>query len=305
MNFAKLTNSQRLQIVSDLEQRKLIKVNRTGTFNGAPAWVLKYAKSVFWDARWDESPWLTEMRGTVIDSNGELLAYPFTKLFNYGERNRDLDPALNEKIKTVLKINGFMAAATRHGDSVLISTTGSVNSDFVQLAQDKLTDLLSQPHAWAENTTFLFEIVHEADPHIVAEATGAYLIGARDLNTGEMWTEEMLDRQSAIAGTVRPRHEAMRFEELLVKIDTEQVEGYMVYRDNGHSLKIKTKHYLVSKFVARGKKSETIWKNSNAARQMFDEEFYFLIDELPKHHSLDEWQLMTEQEKLETIRKIL
>ena len=72
--------------------------------------VKKYKKRVFYDALWNTDAELLEARGHVEDEDGNIVVRPFTKIFNRGEMNTDIDR--DETCIGVYKINGFMACAT-------------------------------------------------------------------------------------------------------------------------------------------------------------------------------------------------
>jgi len=47
--------------------------------------VVKYARKVFYDNLWEVHPLLKECRGLVLDLDNNVVAHPFTKVFNIGE----------------------------------------------------------------------------------------------------------------------------------------------------------------------------------------------------------------------------
>ena len=77
--------------------------------------VLKYARSVFYDNRFDDA--LLEMRGMVIDEHNHIIVRPFKKVFNYSERTAKnskyplkMDDA--QRVDAVVKVNGFLGCCT-------------------------------------------------------------------------------------------------------------------------------------------------------------------------------------------------
>ena len=157
----------------DLIDRKLVKGSTVGDLT-----IYKYTKRVFFDNLWGEDSRLLDARGMVLDSEGNKVIHPFTKVFNYGENGTTVPR--DQKVKWVRKVNGFMAAARWYKDSLLVSSTGSLTSDYVKLAYRVITkDIGSNCILWKSlhEYTLLFEICDPSDPHIVAEKAGAYLIG--------------------------------------------------------------------------------------------------------------------------------
>ena len=98
--------------------------------------VVKYKNRVFYDNLWN--PELTRMRGLVVDEHWNVIVRPFDKIFNHGEK---FAPKWGhgEPVIAVRKINGFMACLTKDEDyGYVVSTTGSLDSPFVQMAEEHL-----------------------------------------------------------------------------------------------------------------------------------------------------------------------
>ena len=73
----------------------------------------------------------------------------------------------------------------------MFSTTGSLDSSFVQMAKEHL-EKYQNLFVAKPNYTFLFEIVDEKDPHIIEEELGEYLLACRDVLTGELVNQDEL-----------------------------------------------------------------------------------------------------------------
>ena len=248
--------------------------------------VVKYKRKVFYDNLW--TPELMELRGLVIDRDWNVIVRPFTKVFNRGERGTDIP--LDMPVIAVRKVNGFMAAVTntkKYG--VIVSTTGSLDSPFVDMAKEMLPVWCSTLQS-SHHYTYLFEICHPNDPHIVTEQPGAYLIGIRYVYSGYEEQESELDDVS----TMRPEWKYCLFRDVLEMSKTCKHEGYMVRAENGTVLKLKSPYYLTKKFFARVNSNKLTpgWLTQN--KHTFDEEFYPLIDNilenLEKFQALDETQ---------------
>jgi hypothetical protein len=267
--------------------------------------VLKYHRKVFFDALW--TPEVQEFRGMVVDADYNVIVHPFTKVFNRGEQGMDFD--LNESVIAVEKINGFMAAATlteEHG--LIVSTTGSLDSDFADMARDHIEYLYFQ-----EGYTYLFEICDQRDPHIIPEFTGAYLIGIRDLMTGRMFDEHELDVEQYkladetkfVMPPLRPRWVACEFHEVLAEVKSCEIEGYMVRDTRGGVLKLKSPYYLVNKLFARmtDKRFENNWLDTEQMREIVDEEYYPLLSHIQENRK--QFQSLDEQQRLDFMREFL
>lgn len=267
--------------------------------------VLKYSKQVFFKNLWSEDPTLLEARGHVVDANDNVVIRPFTKVFNFGENGTKIHR--DAICIWIEKINGFMAAATyvESAGQVIVSTTGSLDSDFVDMAREiipqEMIDFISTK---AHGTTFLFEIVHPNDPHIVPEKEGAYLIGAREVADASPFhtcyqTEETLDNIAKQCGVGRPTWGVARFDRIVDAVKTIEREGVMAYTVEAPltALKIKSPYYLALKAAARRKDIMALNK------ERIDEEFFGLVDHLKELG--DDFNEKSEQERLDYMREWL
>jgi hypothetical protein len=240
--------------------------------------MLKYSKRVFWDNLWNDE--LIECRGRVVDSEGNVVVNPFTKVFNYLEN--DTKVPLDEVVLAVEKINGFMAALTWHDEAWLVTTTGSFDSKYVEIAKRYIGDS-GLPEL--NGVTYLFEIVAPEDPHIIPELEGAYLLGYRTAGslvyTSYLEKEKKLDSLARQFGYKRPKYFQATFGEVLELSKKVRHEGFCIY--GSVNFKLKSPWYLQSKAIARSNR-----------RLALDEEFSQMLLEMPK--------VLGEQERLEFIR---
>ncbi|QNR53826.1 RNA ligase [Pseudomonas phage phiK7A1] len=252
--------------------------------------VFKYSREVFYKALWNTDPLLLEARGMVLDAEGNKVIWPFTKVFNYNENGTTLHP--DTVVIAPRKVNGFMASVTRYHDEILVSTTGTLDSDYVGYAKEML-EPLDLAHVKA-GYTFLFEIVHPVDPHIIEEEFGAYLIGCRRHETGTMATERSLDSAAHLMGAMRPEWIQCTFSELL-KINAEcKHEGHMVRLRQSETtvMKLKSPHYLTKKFLMRmGKnKVEYMFNEKEEFLKNTDEEFYGVVNHITRFFTMEDWK---------------
>lgn len=268
--------------------------------------VRKYTRQVFYDNLWHEHPDLIESRGHVELEDGSVVIRPFTKIFNRFENNTDIDR--DEQVIAVRKVNGFMAAATwvESVGAVVVSTTGSLDSEFVEMAESHLDGkVLSfiKSEAKINPGTYIFEIVDVNDPHIIYETPGAYLIGFRSIKSqGQYFSnankERELDFIASVMEVNRPAWGQYRFSDVVDMAKTCNHEGFVVYGlDSNTALKIKSPYYLCKKLLARRKDVMKLDKS------MVDEEFYSLIDFVQGMG--DKFNGMGEQERLDIMSEFL
>ena len=262
--------------------------------------VLKYSRRVFYDGLWNR--YLEECRGTIVDDNFNIVSYPFTKIYNYGiERN---SPSYSDDtvVDAYRKVNGFMVAITWHNEDLLVSTTGSVDSDYVAMAQELIQpcrDRYRQVCEDSSNLTFMFECVHPNDPHIVPEVEGLYYLGHRE----KQWHSKIeVDLEYAGKfGCHKIEHQQLSIMALLSLVRTVKHEGFVFYAQDGSAAKIKSPHYLVSKFVARNPRTDKLMRPD--VKKSLDEEYYPLIDAIQQN--IVAYTIMDEQARLAWVRKFL
>lgn len=289
---------------------RLVKMKPTSKEN---VFVLKYSKKVFYDNLFNE--YLEKCRGTIIDKDYNIIAHPFSKIYNYGIEARTpvLDP--ETEVMAYRKVNGFMVSLSWYNNDILISTTGSIDSDFVQYARAMME--LEQPwENWVkvlrmnEEYTFMFECVHPKDPHIIPEEYGMYLIGARE-NTWESVVKgyegglkDRLDWRDFALHVFKCKYaesEVMTLRELQAKAKICKHEGFVFYTKDNVSAKIKSPYYLFKKFLARCQNTNKLVRKD--IKNNLDEEFYPIIDAIQA--DIDAFTSMEEQNRLTWIRKFL
>lgn len=279
-------------------------INRKESTRYPGLFVKKYTKRVFYDNLWNQDEALLESRGHVETADGKIVIKPFTKIFNHHENGTNIDR--DEQCVAICKVNGFMACATyvAEVDDVVISTTGSLDSDFVKMAEEHLVSVKSWIKLHGSMlTTYMFEIVDPRDPHIIQEEPGAYLIGCRLVVDeqpyfSDILNESLLDNLAEKMGVKRPMWSVSRFSSIVESAKQAKHEGFVVYGQTSRTaLKIKTPYYLTLKAAARKKDIMSLNK------QNVDEEFYELIEHIRSIES--EFNTMNEQTRLDYMRKFL
>lgn len=277
---------------------------------GDGIYVLKYKKKVFYDNLWNE--YIAECRGSIVDKDFNLVSYPFTKIYNYGIEKEA--PVLTDdtQVTAFRKVNGFMVACTWYNGDVLVSTTGSTDSDYVRMAKEMmLTHMswedwqLSFANDDMRGLTVMFECVHPNDPHIVPEKAGMYVLGYRE----NKWRSEvghnpfvLLDLKSAF-NCFAPESTTTNMVRLKQLVKECRHEGYVFYTDEGVSAKIKSPYYLTSKWVARNPRTDKLVDLNKDIKHNLDEEYYGLVDAI--RENIVEYTAMDEQARLAWVRNYM
>lgn len=280
-------------------------------------YLLKYNNRVFYENKWNDI--LQECRGTLIDEDYNVISRPFTKIFNYGENGTTLP--MNEPCWAYRKINGFMAAITIYNNELLVSTTGSTDSEFAILAKKKILETCNIPNLklFCQSNpldpggrTIIVEIVDPSDPHIIPEEEGIYLLGIREnkWNSKQNLLIDFLQETYAnIAYYMGMKHcerIEKKFSDIVEFSNTVQHEGYVVYGLNSEiNLKIKSPYYLMKKFLSRKNENKLAYliDHPQEIKKIVDEEYYPVVNYICSIK--DQYIALDEQGRLEVIRKFI
>ncbi len=289
-------------------------VATSGLVNMKPAgdgiYVLKYKKKVFYDGLWNR--FIAECRGSIVDADFNLVSYPFTKIYNYGIEKEA--PVLPEETEVLAyrKVNGFMVAATWYKGDVLVSTTGSTDSDYVCMAKEMMVKhmpwedwQLAFCTADMQGMTVMFECVHPDDPHIIPEKPGMYVLGYRKNEFGSKVGHDpcVLQDLSIMFNCFKPESVTTSMSALKNLAKECKHEGFVFYTNDGVSAKIKSPYYLTSKWVARNPRTDKLVDLNKDIKHNLDEEYYPLVDAI--RANIVEYTALDEQSRLEWVRKQL
>lgn len=277
---------------------------------GEGIFVLKYKKSVFYDNLWND--FLEECRGTIVDKEFNIVSYPFTKVYNYGVEAKAPVLPDTEQVTAFRKVNGFMVAMTWYNGDVLVSTTGSTDSDYVGYAKEMMLKHMS----WADwqivlstddmrGMTFMFECVHPSDPHIIPENAGMYILGYRENVLGSKVGHDpfMLQDLQAMFNCYKPDSVTTNMVRLKQLAKECKHEGFVFYTEDGRSAKIKSPYYLTSKWVARNPRTDKLVNMEADIKKNLDEEYYPLVDAI--RANIVEYTAMDEQARLAWVRNFV
>jgi hypothetical protein len=287
---------------------KLVTMRESERYPGL--YVLKYKKSVFYNNSWDD--YLEKCRGSIVDKDCNLVSYPFDKIYNYGIEEKAPVLSGDTAVTAFRKVNGFMAAVTVHNGKLLVSTTGSTDSDFVGYALEIMAKHSPLPDWEAvlgskdcQDMTFMFEVVHPADPHIIPEKSGMYLLGYRK----KEWDSKVEHCPAVLADLAdmlrcyTPEVIYTSVVELQALAKAARSEGYVAYAADGIAFKIKSPYYLVNKWVARNPRTDKLADLKRDIKRNIDEEYHKLIDYI--RENLIEYTAMDEQARLAWVRNYL
>lgn len=166
-----------VQLLEDYRSRGLVSWSDDPAL-GLRVW--KYTRACTYQAAWDEVT--MACRGLVTDASGRVVARPFGKFFNLGERPLWRPPALPFDVFD--KVDGSLGIAF-HWDGVWrMATAGSLLSDQARVGSRMLAD--AGTGGMDQSLTYLFEIVYPENVIVLRYPfEGLVLLGAVRTETGE------------------------------------------------------------------------------------------------------------------------
>lgn len=281
-------------MISYERQKHLVKqglatVKTDGIFD-----TFKYSRKVMFENLWKQYPDTMHCRGHVYDNrNGNPVQNPPSKSFNYLENSWWSDVPLDTRVLAYKKYNGFMAAATMYEGELVVSTTGTTNSDYAKLAREKImkfdaenrnTSMVISP-----DFTNVYEIVDESDPHIVDEKPGVYFLGDSPVYETNRFDNGFLPYGDFIEATLG---------DILEIAKSVEHEGFMVW--SGHNVcKVKSPYYIFKKKLMRmsDKNVDILYEKPFYALDSFDQKWFTIGMEIKNNIDKDEWKQATDQQR--------
>lgn len=282
------------EMADRLVSEGLVKAREVGPYT-----IFKYAAKVFYDRLW--TPELELFRGTVFKGD-KLVVEPMRKVYNYGENDTGLALPLDTPVILDYKVNGFMLNVTCVDGELLFSTTGSLDSPFVELGKDMFSKFISEEQVKVikrmEGVPFTFEVVSMRDPHVIPEVLGLHLLKVGDLTL--VSRNEFAEQHGFMYHTVT----YTTLETALQLAKCSDWEGWMVYsRDEELLFKLKTTYYLTTKFLMRSVKASDAIYGPNPKEVFKDEEFFKLVTWIKENMTQEFWDAGTDQRRREWIEE--
>jgi RNA ligase len=194
-------------------------------------------------------------RGIVFDRNGELVALPFRKFFNYGEHPETMVLS-DEPFEATVKYDGHLGIIFRYQDQIILTTRGEFTSKSSLIGNAMLKDYLN---GWQTifpgNLTLAVEIIHpETRVFTDYSFTGFMTIGATDINSlDELSYREIVKFAEYLGLPFAEAWEGNDIAQLIQYMQNPTVlnqEGYVVrFTQSGIRMKLKFQTYI-GKMVA-------------------------------------------------------
>lgn len=281
-----------------------------------------YTPKTQYEGHWDA---ITSIcRGLITDSEGNVLARPFPKFFNYEEhlQKENLPGIPSEPFEVFEKLDGSLGILYFANGEPRIATRGSFESEQAKTGTDLLFNHLASATKMANDDdfnsmasrmfdrtkTYLFEIIYPENRIVVdyANSRELVLLSIIDIESGN---EEPLPSQNWYSFRTRKEYEDRDIEKLL-SMDEENMEGFVLRFASGFRCKIKFDTYKKLHHLLTETSSKVIWEYLKDGKDVEDiladhdvpDEFMDWIRSIRNEILHDRFEI--EQEALEFYEKI-
>ena len=244
--------------------------------------IWNYSPRVQYDRLWDDIT--TQCRGLVTNSNGDIVARPFKKFFNYEEHQPEDIP--NEDYVVYEKMDGSLGILFYYQDSWILATRGSFTSPQAIKGKEILNK--HDISAIRKDNTYLFEIIYPENRIVVdyGDEEKLVVLGAIHTETGDEIPDSSLywlkDCGFEIVTTYKTWGETY---DLLKEEISKHKEGYVIRFKNGFRMKIKGDEYKRLHRILTNISNRDIWeyvKDEKPLDEILDkvpDEFYDWVKE--------------------------
>lgn len=199
-----------------------------------------YTPRCVYDDGWDE--FTVMARGLIVDEvAGQVIATPFPKFFNVGERRGDVPDLPFEAFE---KLDGSLIIAFHHAGNWRAATKGAFDSEQAVWAQTRFDAADLSP--LTPGTTYLFEAVYPENRIVVRyEDPALVMLAAYEGDGRELTYDEVLAICQALGWRAARRHEFASIVDMVSHAATlpRNDEGFVIRFSNGLRLKLKGAEY--------------------------------------------------------------
>ena len=264
--------------------------------------LFNYTRAAQFEGRWN---WFERVsRGLILNAEtGEVVARPFDKFWNWGERDRTSDARL---VSVTEKLDGSLGVLYRTGclEQFAIATRGSFDSEQAQWASEELAvgyDIEDLPDSF----TLLFEIIYP-DNRIVMDyegAEGLYLLAVRDRFTGKyLYWRDVYDLAREYGFPVPKVHQFDSVEDIIAakqELDG-NAEGWVAEFSDGQRFKFKGARYMEIHRIVHAASFKRVLET--VAAGTYDETMTAVPDELLDE--IREWKAHIDEVVTNTIERV-
>lgn len=241
-----------------------------------PLIIWNYSPRVQYEKLW--TPLLMRCRGLVTDIEGNIIARPFNKFFNYEEYLKNSPEMIpNESFEVFEKMDGSLGILFNYKNEWIMATRGSFTSEQAIEGMGILVNNYDTTELLPYNT-YLFEIIYPENRIVVEyDKKMLVLLAAFETKTGDEIPYENLVWYSKMCGCpiVRKYNGLNNYSELKLLVENNK-EGFVIRFKNGFRMKIKGDEYCRLHKILTNVSNRNIWEYLSTNQSM-DE----IIDKVP------------------------
>jgi RNA ligase len=240
-----------LNILEDYISKGLVVVQKHPTLTLS---IYNYSRECQYNGMWDDIT--LNCRGLVLDTDGNVIAKPFPKFFNYEEHKPEDIP--NEYFEIYEKVDGSLGIFFYYDGEWHMATRGSFTSEQaikgMEIAKRYNYDKICVP-----GYTYLFEIIYPENRIVVdyGKEERLVLLGVMNRKGEEFPYEEMVDEGWDIVMKYKTWGEDW---ETLKKEISKDNEGYVIRFSGGMRMKIKGEEYVRLHRILTNFSTKDIWE---------------------------------------------
>ena len=247
-----------------------------------PLSIWNYSRTCQYDRLWDEVT--LNCRGLVLDNEGNVIAKPFPKFFNYEEHTAEEIP--NELFEVYEKMDGSLGICFYYNGEWHMTTRGSFTSEQAIKGRDLLNKYKYK--YLPTDCTYLFEIIYPENRVVVDYGTDEKLVMLASIqtNTGKEYDiyNEGYD-ELGFELVMKYNTFGEGFDELKKEISNSK-EGYVIRFRNGMRMKIKGDEYVRLHKILTNFSTTDIWELLRTGGNMNE-----FLERVPDE--FDKWVKMT------------
>lgn len=243
-----------------------------------------YSKAAVYDRAW--TPFSLMSRGLILDpAAGRIIATPFPKFFNVGEREDIYIPAM--AFETFNKLDGSLIVIFHHAGEWKTATKGALNSDQARWARKFMAT--ANLDALAVGTTYLAEAIYPENRIVIRyDFTGLVLLAAYAEDGYEVSYDALQATGEALGWQVAKRHAFASVADLVTHAKglPADEEGFVLRFANGLRLKVKGEEYRRIHAMVSRVTPLAVWESLQAGddldglRKDLPEEFWADFDSI-------------------------
>jgi len=272
-----------VNILNDYVKRGLLEKNSHSTL---PIDIYNYSRECQFSQLWDDIT--LNMRGTVLNREGNVVARTFPKFFNLEEHKNDEIP--NEPFDVFEKMDGSLGILFHYADQWHFATKGSFSSDQAKKGREMLEKCKYQ--TLDTECTYLFEIIYPENRVVVSygyeDLVLLAIIDNKDGYEYDIHSQEahlmglkLSDIMEAYGFKIVKKYHGIQDYKELKKIVDDNAEGFVIRFKSGFRMKVKGEEYVRLHRLLTNFSNVDIWELLKDKRDLGD-----FLDRVPDEFDL-------------------